>query len=177
MHLQQEPGWASSSRRLGCFHGSSESPGAAAGKGFLAFSMMIAPRCAAGGRTRGMSYAKEDSGNVMVNKLPSKMKDKLMKYLPLIILTLGAAFFGGCDEQRAAIEDKKEATKDAIDNRKTAVDTAAKEAKKQTDIDASVEKAKIEATKDATQAQLDADKKKADAQATLEKAKLDAEKK
>jgi len=41
MHLQQEPGWASSSRRLGSFHGSSESPGAAAGKGFLAFSMMI----------------------------------------------------------------------------------------------------------------------------------------
>jgi len=90
------------------------------------------------------------------------------------MLTLTAACLAGCDQQKALIEDKKEATKDAIDNRKDAVDAAAKDAKKQTEIDAAIDKAKIDAKTAATQAQLDADKKKADAQAALEKAKVDA---
>ena len=102
---------------------------------------------------------------------------KNTKNTTLVILTLTAAFFVGCNEQKSAIESRNEATKDEIDNRKVAVDAAAKEATKQTEIEASVDKARIEAKKDAAQAQLDADKKKADAQAALEKAKVDAEKK
>ena len=105
----------------------------------------------------------------------NKHKLQIMKHLTPILLATFVLV--GCDKQKAAIEDNKEATKNAIDNRKDAVDAAAKEAKKQTDVDATIEKAKIEAQKVAAQAQLDAEKKKADAQAAFEKAKADAEKK
>jgi hypothetical protein len=99
----------------------------------------------------------------------------IMKHL--IPVVFAAFVLVACDKQKAAIDDKKEATKNVIDNRKDAVDAAATAAKKQTEVDAAIEKAKIEANKVAAQAQLDADKKKADAQAAFEKAKLDAEKK
>ena len=105
----------------------------------------------------------------------NKNRLQIMKHLTPILLATFVLV--GCDKQKSAIEDNKEATKNAIDNRKDAVDAAAKEAKKQTDTDATIEKAKIEAQKVAAQAQLDAEKKKADAQAAFEKAKADAEKK
>ena len=105
----------------------------------------------------------------------NKHKLQIMKYLTPILLATFVLV--GCDKQKAAIEDNKEATKNAIDTQKEAVDAAAKEAKKQTDMEATIEKAKIEAQKVAAQAQLDAEKKKADAQAAFEKAKVDAEKK
>lgn len=103
---------------------------------------------------------------------------KNMKYLlPIIPIVIAASLLMGCDNQNAAIDDKRDVTKTAIDNEKKAVDAAAVEAKKQADVDATVDKAKIEAKKLADQAQLDADKKKADAKAELEKSKLEAEKK
>lgn len=105
--------------------------------------------------------------------------NKIMKHtnLVLVVLALAASVFVGCNQEKAAIDDNKEATKTAIDNRKDAVDAAAKDAKKETDVNAAIDKAKIEANKDVAQAQLDADKKKADAEAKAEKAKVDAEKK
>jgi len=58
-----------------------------------------------------------------------------------IILGILAAFvLVGCDKQKAAIDDNKEATKTAIDNQKKAVDVAAVDAKKQADVDAAIEK-------------------------------------
>jgi glycosylphosphatidylinositol transamidase (GPIT) subunit GPI8 len=75
------------------------------------------------------------------------------KHASLIILALAATLTVGCDKQKAAVNENKEATKEAID------------------------KAQIKANKDALQAQLDADKKKADAEAAAAKAKIDAENK
>ena len=67
----------------------------------------------------------------------------------IFINTLLAAFaFVGCDQQKPAIEDNKDAAQKAMDEQKKAVDAATKEVKKQ-----------AEANKDAAQAQLDAEKK------------------
>jgi len=101
-----------------------------------------------------------------------------MKNKTLMVFTLAAAaFVVGCDKQKAAIDENKEATIDAIDNRKDAVDAAAKGAKKEAEISSTLDKARIEADKDAIQAQLDAAKQKAEAEAKAEKARVDAEKK
>jgi hypothetical protein len=99
------------------------------------------------------------------------------KHLNLVILALAAGLSVGCDKQKTAIDDHKEATKEAINIRKDEVNTAAKKATAQTDANAKIDKAQIEANKDSIQAQLDADKKKADAEAAAAKAKLDAENK
>ncbi|MDB6035417.1 MAG: hypothetical protein JWM16_5755 [Verrucomicrobiales bacterium] len=48
---------------------------------------------------------------------------------PILFVLLTAAALVGCDKQKSAIEDHKEATKDALDNRKDAVNAAAKDAK------------------------------------------------
>ncbi len=104
-------------------------------------------------------------------------KYHIMKYTTLVILALAASFSVGCDKQKAAIDETKNATKEAIDMRKDEVNAVAKEATKQTDTNATIDKARIEADKDSVQAQLDADKKKADAEADAAKAKVDAEKK
>jgi hypothetical protein len=98
-----------------------------------------------------------------------------MKHLPYPILMFAVAISVGCNEKKAAINDRNDATKEAIDVRKNEVNAAAKEATKQTDANAALDKAKIEAGKDAAQAQLDAEKKKADAAADAAKAKVDAE--
>lgn len=100
-----------------------------------------------------------------------------MKYNKLIIIAFPILLSVGCDKQKMAIEDRKEATKDAIDDRKDYVDASAKAAIKQTDINASIDKANIEANKASAQAQLDADKRKADAAAKAAKARVDAENK
>ena len=99
------------------------------------------------------------------------------KHTNLIILALAATLTIGCDKQKTAIENTKDATKEAIDIRKDEVNTAAKKATAQTDANAKIDKAQIEANKDSIQAQLDADKKKADAEAAAAKAKVDAENK
>jgi len=80
-------------------------------------------------------------------------------------------------QEKAAIEENKEATKSAIDNRKGRGGRRRQGCKKQTDVNAALDKARIDANKEVTQAQLDADKKKADAEAKAEKARVDAEKK
>jgi hypothetical protein len=87
----------------------------------------------------------------------------IMKHL--FIALLAASVFVGCDQQKATIEDNKDATQKAMDEQKKAVDDAAKEAKRQ-----------VEANKDATQAQIEAEKKKVEAQAEADKAKVDAAK-
>ena len=117
--------------------------------------------------------------NVMktANDQQPKQNTINMKYTLSIILALAALLAVGCDQKKAAINEKTEATKDAIDTRKDQVNADAKEATKQADANAKLDKAKIEASKDATQAQLDADKKKADAEADAAKAKVDAENK
>ena len=46
----------------------------------------------------------------------------------LIPVVLAAFVLVGCDKQKAAIEDNKEATKNAIDSQKDAVNAAAKDA-------------------------------------------------
>jgi hypothetical protein len=81
----------------------------------------------------------------------------------IIIAIFAAAVFMGCDRDKAAIEDSKDATQEALDNQKKAVDDAASAAKKQ-----------AEASKDAAQAQIEADKQKEDAQADADKAKVAA---
>ena len=65
----------------------------------------------------------------------------------------------GCDKQKSAVNENKEATKEAIDIRKDEVNVAAKKATAQTDANAAIDKAQIEANKKSLQAQLDADKK------------------
>ncbi len=113
----------------------------------------------------------------MLTENEHRQQPKLMMTKHITLGILAVCVLVGCDKEKAAIDDKKEATKDAIDNRKDAVDATAAAAKKQAEVDAAIEKAKIEANKAAAQAQLDAEKKKAEAQAAFEKAKVDAEKK
>ena len=95
-----------------------------------------------------------------------------MKHIALTLLAISTVILVSCDEQKAAVEANKDATKKSIDHQKDAVDAAAKNATKQADANASINKANIEANKDAAQAQLDANKKKADAEAAAEKARL-----
>ena len=78
------------------------------------------------------------------NKHQQQPRLQIMKHL--IPVAIAAFVLVGCDQQKTAIDDKKEATKSAIDNRKDAVDVAATAAKKQAEVDAAVEKAKIEAS-------------------------------
>jgi hypothetical protein len=107
---------------------------------------------------------------------PKQPRLQIMKNL-IPVVVIATFVLVGCDKQKSAIEDTRQATKNAIDNQKEAVEVTAKEDKKQVDVDAAVEKAKIEANKVADQAQLDADKQKADAKAAFEKARVDAENK
>ena len=100
-----------------------------------------------------------------------------MKYAKYITIAIAAVLTVSCNKQKAAIDEKADATKDAIDMRKTEVNADAKDAIKKTDTNAKIDKARIEANKDSMQAQLDADKKIADAEADAAKAKVDAEKK
>ena len=89
-----------------------------------------------------------------------------MKTPILLLLTLAStAALISCNEKKAAIEARKDATKDAIDERKDAVDKSAESATKQADANAEITKANIEAANQAAQAQLDANKKTADAAA------------
>jgi PBP1b-binding outer membrane lipoprotein LpoB len=48
-----------------------------------------------------------------------------MKHLIPVVIALAAFVLVGCDKQKSAIDDNKEATKNAIDNRKDAVDAQA----------------------------------------------------
>ena len=98
-----------------------------------------------------------------------------MKTTKYLLVALAAVISIGCDKQKAAIDETKEATKEAIDMQKADVNASAKEATRQTDVNATIDKAVIEANKDSMQAQLDADKKKAEAEAEAAKAKVDAE--
>ena len=127
------------------------------------------------------SLAVRPARNGVCRRIDGHRKQKteynIMKLTNYIILSLVAVLAIGCDKQKTAIEENKEATKEAIDMRKTEVDKAAKDATRQTDVNATIDKARIEANKDSIQAQLDADKKKADAQAEADKAKVDAENK
>lgn len=91
------------------------------------------------------------------------------------IILFAAVLSVSCNEQKAAIEDNKDATKEAIDERKAEVNSDAKLATQLTETNATIDKARIEANKDSMQAQLDANKKKADAEADAAKAKVDAE--
>jgi hypothetical protein len=106
-----------------------------------------------------------------------KQKHIAMKHTKLLILALAAVLSVGCNQEKAAIDETKDATKQAIDARKDEVNANAKDATKRTDANATIDKAQIEANKDSMQAQLDADKKKADAAAEAAKAKVDAENK
>jgi len=92
----------------------------------------------------------------------------------LTLLALSTLVLVGCDQQKAAINDKTDYTKDALDDQKRAVAEEAADATKRSELNATIEKANIEAAKVATQAQLDADKIKADAEAAAEKAKVAA---
>jgi len=98
-----------------------------------------------------------------------------MKNTTYIIITLAAFLAGGCNKQKAAIEEDKDATNNAIDTRKAEVDAEAKKATELTDANAAADKARIKADKESAQAQLDADKKKVDAEAEAAKARVDAE--
>jgi len=92
-----------------------------------------------------------------------KQSTQNMKYaIPAIIATV-AALSIGCNKEKAAIEENKDARQDMIEERKDQVDS-----------DAEIAKANVEADKVKMQAQLDAEKKKAEADAEAAKAKVDA---
>lgn len=93
--------------------------------------------------------------------------------LPIILATLSLI---SCDQEKTAIEEKKDATKQAIDMQKSEVKANAEAAIRQTETNAKIDKARIEANQKSIQAQLDADKKVADAKAAAAKDKVDAEK-
>jgi hypothetical protein len=93
--------------------------------------------------------------------------------LTIILATLSLI---SCDQQKSAIEENKDATKQAIDMQKSEVKADAQAAIRQTETNAKIDKARIEANQESIQAQLDADKKVADAEAAAAKDKVDAEK-
>ena len=94
--------------------------------------------------------------------------------ISLALFSFAALLLVGCDQQKAAIDAKADATINALDDRKEAVKEEAADATKRTDLGATIEKAEIEAQKVAAQAQIEADKVKADADATAAKARVDA---
>jgi hypothetical protein len=94
----------------------------------------------------------------------------------MLIVSFTAMALVACNQEKASIENQKEATKDALNQQKDAVNEAAGAAKDQAGENADAEKARIEAEKESAKAQIEADKKKADAQADAEKAKADANK-
>jgi len=102
---------------------------------------------------------------------------KTMKHIPLALIALSTILLAGCNKQKIAIDEHKEATLDAIDDRKLKVDAQAKQATTQADVNAVIDKANIEADRTTDQARLDADKKQAEADALAAKARVDAENK
>lgn len=100
-----------------------------------------------------------------------------MKTIPCIIVTLMAFLAVGCDKQKTAINEDRQAAQEEIDARKADVNTAAKEVTDRATTDATIDKARIEAIRESDQAQLDANKKKVDAEAEAAKAKVDAQNK
>ncbi len=73
-----------------------------------------------------------------------------MKTNTLILLALSTFLVTSCNKQKAAIDDRAEASKEAIDSRKDSVEAEAETAKEQTDTNAAIDKANIDAAKQPT---------------------------
>ncbi len=106
---------------------------------------------------------------------PETYTKKPMKHISLTLIALTSLTLVGCNKQKMAIDDQKQATLNAIDDRKVNVNAEAKEATAQADINAVIDKANIEADRTTDQARLDAAKKQAEADAIAAKARVDAE--
>lgn len=118
-----------------------------------------------------VTYVRRNQVHLFTNQHITIMKPTYC--LPIILATLSLI---SCDQQKSAIEENKDATKQAIDMQKSEVKADAQSAIRQTETNAKIDKARIEANQESIQAQLDADKKVADAEAAAAKDKVDAEK-